>query len=480
MENGLNVEGANDGRIKASWWKRVLDFREAKTQILFAIPMILCNVFYFAITMVSVMFAGHLGELQLAGSTLANSWATVTGFAFMTGLSGALETLCGQGFGARKYRLLGIYLQASCIISFLFSVIISILWFFTEPILVLLHQDPAISKTAALYMKYLIPGLFAYGFVQNILRFLQTQSIVLPLVLFSAIPLGIHFGIVYSLMNKTSLGYKGAPLAASISIWLSFIMLAMYVVFARKFKRTWKGFSFESFRYVFKNFKLAVPSAAMLCLEFWAFEILVVLAGLMPNSEITTSLIAICVNTETIAYMFTYGLSAAASTRVSNELGAGNAVGAKQAMTVTLKLSILLASAAILTLAFGHNIWAGFFSKSPSIIKQFAGLTPLLAVSISIDAIQGVISGVARGSGWQHLAVWANLGTFYFIGMPIAVLLGFKFKLYVKGLWIGLICGVSCQAASLMLIAFRKRWNQIDLPEESNEETPISDAVIVV
>ncbi|OMO61889.1 Multi antimicrobial extrusion protein [Corchorus capsularis] len=342
--------------------------------------------------MVSVTFAGHLGELQLAGSTLANSWATVTGFAFMTGLSGALETLCGQGFGARKYRLLGIYLQASCIISFLFSVIISILWFFTEPILVLLHQDPAISKTAALYMKYLIPGLFAYGFVQNILSF--------------------NFNMV---------------IVSSVR---------MYVVFAKKFKRTWKGLSFESFRYVFKNFKLAVPSAAMLCLEFWAFEILVVLAGLMPNSEITTSLIAICVNTETIAYMFTYGLSAAASTRVSNELGAGNAVGAKQAMGVTLKLSILLASAAILTLALGHDIWAGFFSKSPSIIKQFAGLTPLLAVSISIDAIQGVISG--------------------------------------------LICGVSCQAASLMLIAFRKKWNQIDLPEESNEETPISDAVIVV
>ncbi|CAA2966617.1 DETOXIFICATION 19-like [Olea europaea subsp. europaea] len=32
------------------------------------------------------------------------------------GLSGALETLCGRGYGAKQYRMLGIYLQASCII----------------------------------------------------------------------------------------------------------------------------------------------------------------------------------------------------------------------------------------------------------------------------------------------------------------------------------------------------------------------------
>ncbi|KAH1032700.1 hypothetical protein J1N35_044874 [Gossypium stocksii] len=182
------------------------------------------------------MFAGHLGEVELAGSTLANSWATVTGFAFMTGLSGALETLCGQGFGAKMDKMLGIYLQASCIISFFFAIIISVLWSFTEPILVLLHQDPEISRAAAVYIKYLIPGFFAYGFLQNILRFLQTQSVVIPLVVFSVVPLGIHFGIVYSLVNKTSVGCRGAPMAASISIWISFLLLALYVLSPTNFR----------------------------------------------------------------------------------------------------------------------------------------------------------------------------------------------------------------------------------------------------
>ncbi|XP_040966761.1 protein DETOXIFICATION 18 isoform X4 [Gossypium hirsutum] len=446
-----------DGR----WWKNVLDLEEAKKQVLFSLPMIVTNVVYFSITLVSVMFAGHLGELQLAGATLANSWATVTGFAFMTGLSGALETLCGQGFGAKFYRILGIYLQSSCIISCSFAILISILWFFTEPILIFLQQDAEISKTAAIYIKYLIPGLFAYGLVQNILRFLQSQSILMPLVWFSVLPLGLHLAIVYALVNWTDLGFKGAPLAASISLWISLVLLSSYVVLAQRFEETWPGLSSESFRLVFANLKLAIPSAAMVCLEYWAFELLVLLAGLMPNSEVTTSLIAMCVNTESIAYMITYGLSAAA--RVSNELGAENPRKAKTAMAVSLKLSILLALIVVVALAFGHNIWAAFFTNTASIINQFASITPFLLISISIDSFQGILSGVARGSGWQVLAVWANLATFYLIGMPVAGLLAFKFKLYAKGLWIGLICGLSCQAGALLLITLYRKWTKIEL-----------------
>ncbi|KNA10185.1 hypothetical protein SOVF_146690 isoform A [Spinacia oleracea] len=292
--------------------EKMMDVKEAKKQILFSLPMILTNVFYSLIPVVSVMFAGHLGQLQLAGSTLANSWATVTGFSFMLGLSGALETLCGQGFGANLYKILGIYLQASCIISLLFSIIISVLWWFTEPILNLLHQTPDISKEAALYMRFLIPGIFAYGILQNILRFLQTQSVVFPLVVLSFVPLLLHCGLSYLLVHFTTLGYKGAALATSITFWFSVMILIIYVNYAKKFEHTWKGLSKEAFCHVFANLKLALPSAAMVCLEYSAFEILVLLAGLMPNPETTTSLIAICVNTESIAYMCTYGLSAAA------------------------------------------------------------------------------------------------------------------------------------------------------------------------
>ena len=78
----INSHGEEEERRWWRKWRKILDVEEAKDQVLFSLPMILTNVSYYAIPLVSVMFAGHLGELQLAGATLANSWAYVTGFAF--------------------------------------------------------------------------------------------------------------------------------------------------------------------------------------------------------------------------------------------------------------------------------------------------------------------------------------------------------------------------------------------------------------
>ncbi|CAN4117666.1 unnamed protein product [Withania somnifera] len=433
--------------------------------------MIVVNGCFYFINLVSIMYAGHLGKLELAASNLANSWAEVTGLSFMIGLSGALETLCGQGYGAKMYRMMGMHLQASCIISFFFSVVISIIWWYSDAILILLGQDPDIAREAGVFLRFLIPGLIAYSFLQNILRFLQAQSIIMPLAFCSVASLVIHIGIAYAFVHWTDLGFKGASLAASISIWISLLMLGLYVLLSKRFNHIWRGdLSFVPFHYIFTNLKLALPSAAMFCLESWAFELLVLLSGLIPNSGTATSVVAMCVNTQNVAYMISYGLSAAASTRVANELGAGNPDKAKHAMFVTLKLSVLLAIAVDLALYFGHNVWANLFSDSAEIINKFAAMTPLLLISFVFDFIQGILSGVTRGCGWQHLAMCINLATFYLIGMPIAGLLAFKFNLHSQGLWLGLICGLACQSSGLLLLTLMTKWGKVKASTNSNRE----------
>uniref|UniRef100_A0A9I9DIX9 Protein DETOXIFICATION n=1 Tax=Cucumis melo TaxID=3656 RepID=A0A9I9DIX9_CUCME len=451
---------------KKRWWKKVLDMEESKLQLLFSLPLILTNVFYYMITLVSVMFAGHLGELELAAATLANTLASVTGFALMnvgcfetkekvkfrhirngvfnyyeapkaadlkTGLSGALETLCGQAFGRKFYGKMGLYLQGSCISSFFCSIILSVLWIYTEQILVLLHQEPEISRISAMYMKFLIPGLFAYGLLQNIMRFLQTQSVVMPLVFFSAVPMFIHIPIAYALVHCTRLGFSGAPLAASISLWVACLILAIY------------SFKLKASYSISSNVVFGVLGGR-------GYGFLSRADAKPGNND----------NTQTIAYMITCGLSAAVSTRVSNELGAGNFDKAKTAMFATLKLSVLLPLLVVLALAFGHNTWSNFFINSNTIRDEFSSMVPFLAISITLDSVQGAISGVARGYGWQHLAVYINLSMFYFIGVTISILLGFKLRLYAKGLWIGYICGLSSQTGCLLLVALSAKWIKMD------------------
>ncbi|KAL6880342.1 hypothetical protein ACP4OV_011907 [Aristida adscensionis] len=418
-------------RRRRRWWPE-WDAEEAAGQVAFAVPMVATSMAYYAIPLVSVMFAGRLGDLQLAAATLASSWATVTGIALMTGLSGSLETLCGQGYGAGAYRMMGVHLQASVLTSAIFSVLVSLLWLYSEPFLVFLGQDPAVSRLAAVFLRHMIPAQFAYGFIQCTLRFLQAQSVVTPLVASSLLPLALHVGVTHAFVHRLGLGFAGAAMSTSVSLWLSFLMLAAYVRLSGKFQETWGGLTTEAFRHVLPGMKLAIPSAVMVCFEYWSFEILVLFAGLMPESQLSTSIIAMCENTEAISFMITYGFAAVISTRVSNELGARNINKAKKALTVSLALSLLLGVTFLLLLGLGHDLWARLFSNSETVVSAFASMTPLLIGSVVLDSTQGVLSGVARGCGWQHLAAWTNLVAFYIVGLPISLLLGFKLGFETK------------------------------------------------
>ena len=56
---------------------------EVKRQLRLAGPLIAGSLLQNLIQMISVMFVGHLGELPLAGASMASSFAAVTGFSLL-------------------------------------------------------------------------------------------------------------------------------------------------------------------------------------------------------------------------------------------------------------------------------------------------------------------------------------------------------------------------------------------------------------
>lgn len=185
-------------------------------------------------------------------------------FDYQMGIASALDTFCGQSNGAGQFHMLGIYMQRSMLVVSIVSVFLSIIWANTESILVFMHQDKAISKEAGSYAFFMIPSLFAYGLLQCILKFLQTQNIVLPMVLTSGITALIHILLCWVLVFQIKLGSKGAALSNSISYWVNVLLISLYVKFSSSCKQTWTGFSKRALHSLFDFLKLAVPSALMI------------------------------------------------------------------------------------------------------------------------------------------------------------------------------------------------------------------------
>jgi hypothetical protein len=95
-------------------------------------------------------------------------------------MDSAVETLCGQAYGAETYEMLGVYLQRSTVLLMATGVPLAVMCAFSEPLLLLLGQSPEIAGAAAEFAYGLIPQIFAYAANFPIQKFLQAQSIVAP------------------------------------------------------------------------------------------------------------------------------------------------------------------------------------------------------------------------------------------------------------------------------------------------------------
>ncbi|KAJ4838978.1 Protein DETOXIFICATION 16 [Turnera subulata] len=438
--------------------KEILE--EVKKQLWLSGPLILASLLQYCIQIISVMFVGHLGELSLSGASMATSFASVTGFSLLMGMASALDTFCGQSYGAEQYHMLGIHMQRAMFVILLVSIPLSIIWANTKPILIFCGQQEDIAHVAGIYAQFMIPSLFAYGLLQCLNRFLQTQNIVFPVMLCSGIATLLHILLCWVLIFKCGLGTTGAALANNFSYWITVLLLAIYVKFSPSCAKTWTGFSKEALNNILTFFRLAIPSAVMVCLEMWSFEMMVLLSGLLPNPQLETSVLSICLNTAATVWMIPFGLSGAASTRVSNELGAGHPKLARLAVIVVVAVAVGEGIFVGIVLISIRNIWGYAYSNEIEVVKYVAVMLPLIATSNFLDGLQCVLSGIARGCGWQKIGAYINLGSYYLVGIPCAILFAFVLHIGGKGLWLGIICALTVQVFSLSTITIRSNWQQ--------------------
>ena len=159
--------------------------------------------------------------------------------------------------------MVGIHTQRAMVTLTLISIPIGLIWFNTETILMALGQNHEIAAEAAPYTRFMIPSLFAYSYIQCLIRFFQSQNIVFPMMLTSGITTILHLLISWTLVFKCHLGSKGAALANTMSYWINCLLLVAYMKFSSSCSKTWVSFSSASFQGILGFLRLAIPSAVM-------------------------------------------------------------------------------------------------------------------------------------------------------------------------------------------------------------------------
>ncbi|XP_047938892.1 protein DETOXIFICATION 35-like isoform X2 [Salvia hispanica] len=441
LEGGVDLIGYDGDYVAVkglkSWW-RLWCIESAKLWKIGG-PIAFQIVCQFGMTSATTVFVGHLGDIQLSAFSIALSVVSTFAFGFLLGMGSALETLCGQAFGSGEVEMLGVYMQRSIVILLGTCALLSPLYIFATPILRLLGQKEEIAAPAGVYTLMILPQLCSLAITFPTQKFLQAQSKVSVLAWIAAFSLAFHILLCWLFVCVLGWGTTAAAVAFDLTSWGTAIAQFVYVV--GWCKDGWRGFSWAAFHEVWGFLKLSLASAVMLCLEIWYMMSIIILTGHLDDAVTAVGSLSICV-------------------RVSNELGMGHPRAARYAVYVTLLQSLAIGIVCMILVLATRNHIALIFTDSQDMQSAVARLSGLLGITMLLNSIQPVVSGVAIGGGWQAQVAYINLACYYVFGLPLGYVLGYVANLGVVGLWGGMIAGVGLQTLLLLLLLYRTNWNK--------------------
>ena len=95
----------------------------------------------------------------------------------------------------------------------------------------------------------------------------------------------IHIGWCHLFTVKLGYGVEGLGIATTITYFTMLVMITVNTLLIKRIRKCIFCPTLESFTGWGSYFRLSIPSTIMLCAEWWSFEIMVILAGILGVIE---------------------------------------------------------------------------------------------------------------------------------------------------------------------------------------------------
>lgn len=435
-----------------------------------------------------------LGALVLAQTQLNFSYSVICGMA------SAMETCCGQAFGARQYHLLGLMLQCAQVLCLSISLPAVIAWASGAmgPLLTWLGQPPDVAAAAGSLLSRIWPVLPLLTVSETTGQYLLAQGVAVPaslagtMMLMMAAPtywmiirwLGWLPGVAYSQVGLQSLA------VAVVVAW----RVARDTWLSRQHpeRATWGGWSLHALKGLPAYAQFAVPAACMLCLEWWIWETVVFLAGLLPQDDAPVQLGAMgfVMQLSILTWTLSYSVGTGAATRIANALGARQALNARRIFRLACSMLLCVNVCVAATVWVARRRLTSLLTPDEAVASAMMRILPAAILGVIGDGQVAVLGGLLRAAGRQYTGACLHVITYWLIGLPLGCVLGFKAGMGALGLWMGVASATALQAVALHVwVALRLDWRGEVLrshatlqsllgshPALSNEDRPGSGA----
>ena len=427
-------------------------FNELSPIVSLAAPIVITQLGTMMMGMVDMWMVGRVGTSALAAVALGDTWAFGT-LILGQGLIQGMDPLVTQAHGAKDDKALGRTLQRGILLALLLTPLLTLSWQLAQPVLLKLGQNADLCSVAATYIQaqlFSVPALLGFLVLR---QYLQGRGFVKP-ALWTVLIANV-FNIVFNEIfifggyGIPALGVEGAGYATGASRWLMFLLLIAFIIRGKHLTAGWTPWSLRSFsiRAMGALVLLGLPIAIHFGVEVWTFQAATLMAGRIGEIELAAHIVVLKIISFT--FMFPWGISGAATTRVGNLLGEGDVSQARKAAKTSIFLGAAVMAVAGIMIMVLHGNLPAIFTSDAAVLASAVALLPMAAGFQIFDGVQAVSAGVLRGAGKTVPAAAIGIVGFPLLTLPLAYYLTFERGLGLPGIWWAYLIGLVVAAVLL-------------------------------
>jgi MATE family multidrug resistance protein len=433
---------------------------ELRAMIRLALPLIAGQVLLFGTNIVDTLLAGHLGPLVL-GAVAVGTSVWMLPFMAMQGVMFAVPTSVAHLVGAGRRGEVGALFRQAVYLAIGMGVVTLLVLRFGAPVVVpLLGLAPEMAGEVVLFLRAVALGAPALAVFMVCRGLSDGLSMTRPAMWFGALglilllPLGYVF--MYGALGVPGMGARGSGLATAVETWIGALCFVVYVARGRGYRGIGAsgGPKAPDPKAILGLLALGIPMAATVVLEVGLFSFTAFAIGRFGAAAVAAHQIAL--NVAGLSFMVPLGLSAAITVRVGRAMGAGDRIAARRAGMIGIALSLVTQMVAAVVLVLLPWSIAGLYTADPAVQSGTVALLGLAALFQLSDGAQVAANGALRGIKDARVPVAITLLAYWGVGMPVGLALAFPGGMAARGMWIGLLVGLSV-AALLLTWRFRAR-----------------------
>lgn len=419
-----------------------------------ALPISTGQFGHIMLGVIDSVMVGRVGSAALAASSLVN------GIFFLVlvigiGLSMASTPLIAMAKGANKFEECGKILNHSIAVNIGFAVLISGFAFGLSYLIPFLNQPVDVAKQAAPYLMILSASVIPFIIFQSYRQFLEGLSKpnapMVVVILANFLNAFLNWIFIYGKFGIPALGLFGAGIATTITRWVMAFVLMLFTLNYKAIKiyKPQLNFSGMNFSLMKKLINIGLPSGFQYFLEVGAFSFAAIMMGWLGKVSLAAHQIAM--NLASVTYMIILGISSAGTIRVGIAAGEQNNFEVRKSGFIAMGLAVSVMFCFGVAFILLRDFLPTLYIANAQVTNLASQLLIVAALFQIFDGLQASSVSVLRGLTDTKIPMLISFASYWLIGIPIALLLGFYFSFGAVGIWVGLL--ISLVSLGLMMLA---------------------------